>query len=679
MISAKLWLNSFLLGAIVSWATWSVSANDEEAAVGQGGEFSGALSLMFGGYNVSGDSELFTAHRWHNDDVVGGIEDFTFRQGSLSLEGSVIFNERDYRLALTLTPRENVTIRAGIENYTRYFDDTGGYYQGLSYSLGEDLFLEIGKIWAEIELTFEELPTIIIGYENRYKEGTKSYLEWNSDAFTGKQIYPATKDIDENVHILKLDLSDDFNGFEFANNLRYEIYDNNTSRSDLVPAGLAGAAEPQGHPVKEDDREYDMLSNAFTVEKWLTDQLFFSAGYLTVHHDLTADFAMAYEPTNGVFGSHDKFYEANGLELDQESHVFSLGTFYLPVETISLSFGFQMEDTVTDSGGHENLRHGSGPTDEFADVESEIDTLIFQENIEIRYSGLPFSSIYAKATFWQDNYDQIEERFDDTGVQEFLRDTEADNDEQQYRIGFSTSPMTRLFLNTYYQRTRKNNDYVHKGNDFDATPSAGEGYEIGFINDLDHETDELAIKLSWRAANWLNTSFKYQLVRTDIDNNTKFVSTTSPGGNASSGDYQSHVYSVSAILTPISRFYFSTVLSVQDTRTRIPAIDAPAILDNYDGDVYTFLTSARYIFTSATDVLIGFNYSSTDNEQSNLSGLAQASDYNSESWSVTFNHRFNNSLSGKLRYESYRFRDSNYSNDADYTAHGLFGGLAMNF
>lgn len=660
-------------------------AAETAPAEAKSGDFSGKLSLTIGGYDVNGDSELFTEHRWRNDDVVGGIDEFVYEKGRLRLDGRVIFNERDYALRLTLAPREHVFLRAGVENYRKYFDDTGGYDRGNSYSLGRDLFLDIGKAWAEIDLDFEDLPDARIGYEYRYKEGAKSYLEWNRTGAPGaKQICPATKDIDEQVHVLKLDVDHDLGGLVIGDQFRFETFDGDTSRSDLVPAGLFTPvkANDQGHLVDQEDLTYEQLSNALTLEKWLTEKVFVSAGYLLIRHDSRADFAMRYTPENNTgaplaYSGNAKFYLADDLELDQDSHVVSVGALLLPNPLLSLSLGFQVEDTKTRSDGPENLRHGNPPTNDFVEVDSTMDTIVLERNAEIRFTGLPLSTIYAQASFWEDDYHQTEERLDNAGVREFYRDTETDNDERQYRVGLSISPFARLFLNTYYQRSLKHNNYDHDG--LVAAGASDLGYKVGFIDDLDHETHEYGVRLTYRLTTWLNTGLRVRLIGTAADNTTEFVNAASPGGNASTMDYQAQVYSFNATFTPVPRFYLSTIFSQQNTRTKIPAINAPNLLDDYQGDVYTLLTSARYVASDATDVSVGFYYSSTDNRQHNIAALPQASDYNNHSWNLLLNHRFTETLSGNLRYEFYRYSDSYYAHAADYTAHGIFGGLTQKF
>jgi hypothetical protein len=73
----------------------------------------------------------------------------------------------------------------------------------------------------------------VLGYEYQFRDGVKSSLQWgdvtDADSNT-KKIYPGYKDLDERVHILKLDLSHDLAGVFLEDNLRIEFFDLNTSR-----------------------------------------------------------------------------------------------------------------------------------------------------------------------------------------------------------------------------------------------------------------------------------------------------------------------------------------------------------------------------------------------------------------------------------------------------------------
>jgi len=67
----------------------------------------------------------------------------------------------------------------------------------------------------------------VVGYEYQFKEGVESTLEWGPVQSKGdtKNIYPASKSIDEHTHIVKFDLTQEFDGWRVEDNARVELYD----------------------------------------------------------------------------------------------------------------------------------------------------------------------------------------------------------------------------------------------------------------------------------------------------------------------------------------------------------------------------------------------------------------------------------------------------------------------
>ena len=69
--------------------------------------------------------------------------------------------------------------------------------------------MDIGRAWIEFGITVPDAPRIVLGYELQFRDGTKSMLEWGPVVQNGfvRSIYPASKNISERTHIVKLDVS----------------------------------------------------------------------------------------------------------------------------------------------------------------------------------------------------------------------------------------------------------------------------------------------------------------------------------------------------------------------------------------------------------------------------------------------------------------------------------------
>src|SRR5439155_25695049 len=123
------------------------------------------------------------------------------------VEGRALFDQNDYRVALTLSQAELGFVRAGYDTYRKYFNDKGGYYAPYNQSplsLDRDLHIDIGKAWFDVGLTLPDWPKIVFGYEYQFKEGEESVMQWGPVqclALDPRNIAPAYKALDESAHI----------------------------------------------------------------------------------------------------------------------------------------------------------------------------------------------------------------------------------------------------------------------------------------------------------------------------------------------------------------------------------------------------------------------------------------------------------------------------------------------
>ncbi|PYI87149.1 MAG: hypothetical protein DME26_07105 [Verrucomicrobia bacterium] len=623
---------------------------------------------------VSGNASKFREHYWMRDGWAGGAEDFRMEGKmpagqKLSIDGHAVTD--DYRVQLTLDKPDIGFARFGFEQYRKYFDDTGGYYQGFtsrSYDLDRALHLDIGRAWTEFGLTLPTWPRMVLGYEYQFKRGDKSLLQWGTilEGTTNRAIFPAAKHIDERVHVIKFDLDHEIRGFRIENNFRGEFADLTTRRrTDLFKR--SGPSPPIAEEVVREEENHFQAANAIRLEKQVTSWWFASGGYLYSH--LGADASL---DRNNLFAGIPGEPEHWNIVLDQDSHFFNLNGLFGPWEGLTLSTGVQNEWTRRHGFGRQDLEpfDPTLPPSATPTVRNNFDRIGVQEVFALRYTMVPFTVLFAEARWRQEAIGQTEEAIN---ANDFLRATDASTDLKEFRAGFNTSPWERISFNASYRRYHNQSDYDHELDQISrAQTNKNEGYSA-FIRARNITTDQVEAKLVFKPARWLKTSLTYKLVATDYHTTTDPVPLGTPGGQVFAGNYDAHVGSLNATLTPLARFYFSGTFSYQNARTTTDRNGNPSVA-TYQGDVFSVLASATYIVDEATEVYANYNFSRADFGQNNgASGLPLGIDYDLHGVQMGFRRKFKKSATTNLQYAFYKYDEPSSGHVNDYTAHGIFG------
>ena len=324
-----------------------------------------------------------------------------------------------------------------------------------------------------------------------------------------------------------------------------------------------------------------------------------------------------------------------------------------------------------------------------ATVFSDLDRFTRDESIGLRYTKIPCTVLYAEARLQQEDINQLENESDSAaGMPVFERNTEASSDLKEIRGGFSFSPWTAVSLSGQYKRRVRDSDYDHLV-DTNAAPFpsilSGNGYSA-FIRNRKLNTDEIEAKLAWRVNRWLKTTFTYQLVATDYHTTTDaaanfdFLTQTftniAPGGQFFAGNYDAHVYSLNAVLTPWRRLYLSGTFSYRDTRLATSS-DFDSVVP-YRGDVYSVLGSATYALSPSTDVQATYSFSRADYQQNNqATGLPLGIEYEMHGLEAGLTRRVGKNITTHLTYGFYRNNDASSAGANSYTAHALMASLTL--
>ncbi len=657
-----------------------------------------AVSPTLRWIGVSGSEAKFRELYWTQDGWSGGLGQFQLKQTqgvdrSVTVEGHAIPNQEDYQIALTLEQRNLGFTRFGFEEYRKYYNDVGGYYPGFdpaAFTLDRGLHLDIGRAWVDFGLTLPHWPRLVIGYEYQFKEGDKSTLQWGdvSDGVDTKKIYPAAKDLEEKVHILKLDVSHTLGGVQLEDNFRVELYDLDNSRANVIGYQL-GKSGPDKLELSHEQYHHVQAANTFRAEKQINDWLFASAGYLYSHLEGDVGFRLdtvltpyaALPPVTGY--GFDKLWFSQHIILSQQSHFFNANTLLGPWQGLSFSAGVQSQ--WMQQRGFGNVRVDEGdPTDpanifvQPAILRSDIDKVSTSENFGLRYTQIPYTVLFADARLQQESIGQFEEQ--DGGLHDFLRNTDATTDLKEYRTGFSVSPWQRVSFNAHFKSRDNRSDYDHLADitRFNGLVFPGDGYPA-FIRARQIATDETAAKLVFRPAAWLKTTWAYQQVATDYRTTTDPVPRyVSPGGQVFAGHYDAHVYSLNTVLTPWRRIFLSTTFSYRDTRTTTAQNGVPFVVP-YRGDVYSILASATYALSQTADVQANYSFSRADYGQNNLAGVPYGAVYDWHGLQIGLTRRFKKNLTANLQYAFYTYDEPATGQFNNFTAHGVYLTLTKRF
>lgn len=672
------------------------------AWIDQGVDYAGAdqpkkamlqFSLTTGaGYiGVDGDANKFRQNSRLNDGWYGGVTDFSASgpindQTDFTVDGRVIGGQDDARIRFDLQRENWGSVRGGVQTRRTWYDDSGGYYPAFTpplHDLGSDLHVDTGRAWFDLILERENLPYMRLGYEFQFREGTKSTTQWGPVSSPVRNIYPAVKQVDEKTHVFKFDIAKEISGWQLEDNLRVEWHDQNNTRINATAFDNTKPGPERFTSVNE-GYQHTQGANTFTVQKWLLDWFMLGGGYLYSWMDGDASFDQssyltdtAPLPPTATTLVGERFWRSNRILLDQNSHVGSLSTRIGPWQEVLLYGGVQA-DWMRQRGFSDVTQRFSDPTAAGFPVTgfSDIERHLFEERAGVRFTGLPYSTLYAEGRWQQEEIGQYEnEQF--PGFSTLQRGTDATGDLNQYRFGFSTSPWQPLLLSAHYQIASKHNSYEPTANDASPGP-LGFGYP-NFISARQTDVDEVEAKLVTRLASNLKTSFTYEYEVADYQTTTRslFDGTPffTPAGTTDSARQIAHIYSLGLHWTPWNRVGLNVSGSYADTDLTSFANNSPAVVP-YAGDVWSVISSILWSADDRTDFNISYVWSASDYQQTNFAdGLPLGIRYQWHQLRAGVSRELNESLRLNLLYMFQLYDEPSAGNFNDYTANGFFASL----
>jgi hypothetical protein len=307
---------------------------------------------------------------------------------------------------------------------------------------------------------------------------------------------------------------------------------------------------------------------------------------------------------------------------------------------------------------------------------SDLDQTTAEENAVLRYTGLPFTTLFADASLKQEEYSRDVEQ--SGGPHDVQLASDATVLWQDYRLGFYSSPWTRISFGGHYRYRDRQTDYGY-------ALSQHDGAYPGFIRDRGVVGDEVEARVVMRPAAWLKTTLAYRW--NDSDFRTRTGSTSegdigsdaTPGGSIIAGRHESHTLSANLSLTPIRRLYFATTLSYQNSRTTTADHGSQSVAP-YEGDLWSLLASATYALDEATDLFGNYYFSLSRYGQNDAAeGLPLGIDYDRNGLQVGVRHAFSSAVALRVQYGYYSYNEPTSGHLTDYAAHQVLAVMNLRF
>lgn len=660
------------IGLLRAWidqgARWSATPAEP------GFRFSITPAIQF--YTVSGNAARFREHQWTREGWGGGATEFSMSYDAdprthVDITGRALAGPDDYRFDTRIRRDEIGWARVAYREFSRYQDDTGGYYAPFGLEAprwGDDFVLRHQHVTTEFGLERPEWPRIRLAYDLHRRDGTEATLHWGPviQGNDYRLISPGRKRVDETTHLVTLDLSYDWSGLLVSDQAQFEWHDQNNRRTQSELGSLSTVTDRQ---------DYWRGANVLRLERNLRDWLYVSGGYLYSQLEDLGGFSVEQStpgdptlPPTLALGTDD-------LSLRRRSHVVNGNAMLGPWEQLHFYAGLQAEWTRQE-GFAAGRVNGLPPLA----YDAGLDRAATDESFGLRYAGLPYTVIFAETRFQQINDSQFEEGLADQ-QQYFFRDTDASADIQDFQAGFTVSPWTKTSLHAKYRHRDRRNHYDHL-QEIDLIYS-GNGYPA-FIRDRDTSGDEVEARLVLQPLRWLKATLRYAISATDFETTTvawqeifRDPPVDHPAGSLLAGNYDAHTVSAGFVLTPWTRFHLATTLNWTTSRSVSGVANGQEVVP-YEGDLWTLLNTATYLLDEKTDLQASYLFSTADFTQDNEAyGLPLGMAYTRHAATAGLSRRLRRGQSVRIEYGYFNYDEPTLGGAADYTAHGFFASYRL--
>jgi hypothetical protein len=637
------------------------------------------VDLGFGGFWTGGNKSQAEAMRRASPGAFGGIEDFRYQKiidkTTLTIDGRALFDQNDYKVSLDARREELGWVRVSYDEFRTWYNGDGGYYRPANqwYPLrGDALALDRGNFSFEGGLTLKDIPEVTFKYSHAFRDGEKSSTIWgitHPGIGVTQGLSPSFYNIDEHSDAFQLDLAKTIKATDLGLGMRYEA-----GELDNSLYITQSPREPGQQRITDTQKtSYDLFNVHGFTETRFRKNLVLSSGYAYsgVDNDLSgsriygADFDAGFTPAaqNGA-----GYYGLTGnSHLDE--YVFNLNLMYrpLPVLAIVPSMRFQEQVMDADSSGFQTLADAAPVP---YDARSDADRFDVRERLDVNFTGLTNSTLYARGEWTQGSGDLSENGgrgpVNGSGLPPVQRETDDSRFFQKYSAGIRWYPTRRAILDLGGDYKINRYDYDH---DIDSTANdvaSGNRYPAYLVmQDIESYGGKTRVSLRPLQNVTLVTRYEYQ--RSTIQTKPAEISGLD---EVESSEMHSHILAQDVSWTPWARLNLQAGLNYVWSTTTTPASDYTRAVLDAQNNYWTVNFSSVFVVDDKTDLNLGYLYYRADNYENNSAfSVPYGAGAEEHSVSAGITRRLRQNIRLFLRYAYSHYGDETFGGNGDYDAH----------
>lgn len=652
------------------------------------------LAVGLGWLGGSGPGSVLRSRWQEPDGWNGGLEDLFWSYESLE-RGRFTLRARalrdDARLEFDGRWVPWGWLRAGVSQFRRYDTELGDWPWGAGPWVGaldRAPTLDVGGSWLELGLDRPEWPRLSLGYEHLYREGTRSSTVWSAgpDPADRRLLWPALLRLEEDAHVLRFQVRHEVGGWRLEDELRVQWTDARTRRTNA----LYNPPEAQARLLTEVTQRQQSLqaANAFRFERSLLPWLRATGGYLYSRYDADGSLRLDELALAGTPGFLRR-WRSPAVVLEQRAHAGNLNFVAEPARGWLVLAGMQTDWSRVHALGQASFDYEFIPGDWFlqsATQESARDRWGVTEILQVRWTPLLQTVLYVEGRADQDTLEHFEEQLG--GDTPLRRDTLATGRAWEGRVGFDTTPGSRVSLGVGYRHRQRRTEFNHRVDviptDFGVFP--GTSYSA-FIGDRESWTDQVEVRVAWQAATRLRLAATYRYSqarsRTATGPLDGFDPITfepvpgfiTPGTRALGVDTDLHTVHLQCSYRPAARWSVRLAGSLHDMQTR-SAVDDVQTLPAWAGNRYQLDGAVAWHWNDRTELEAQYRWALSDFHRDTAPTVLPGGVLWREQWfGVGIRRRVREDLWIRVRYGLWSYEEPTAGGAKDVLAH--LGGLSL--